>query len=78
LQNLYRWNDFAGGEEPGGDKKPTKRKSMKALDDVILIIKGTVEGRGGAGGVQYTQQECCTIYEHWTDNGVGGMIQMGQ
>ena len=51
---------------------------MKALDDVVLIIKGTVEGRGGAGGVQYTQQVCCTVYEHWTDNGVGGMNRMGQ
>ena len=51
---------------------------MKVLEDVVLVIKGTVEGRGGAGGVQYTQKECCTIYEHWTNNGVGGVNQMGQ
>jgi hypothetical protein len=52
---LYRWNDFAGGETPGGEKQPSKRKPMKALDKVVIVLKGTVEGWGGAGGVQYTQ-----------------------
>jgi hypothetical protein len=41
---------------------PSKRKSMKAMDKIVLVLEGTVEGRGAAGGVQYTQNECCTIF----------------
>ena len=75
---MYRWNDFAGGETPGGEKQPSKLKPMKALDKVVIVLEGTVEGRGDAGGVQYTQHECCTIVEHYSNNGVAGQNRAGQ
>jgi hypothetical protein len=75
---LYRWIDQqAGGKKPGGEKEPNKRKSMKALDKVIIVLEGTVEKRE-CGGVQYTQDECCIIHEHWSNNGVAGMKNCAQ
>ena len=77
---MYRWNEFdsAGGETTGEEKEPSKRKSMQAMDKIVLVLEGTVEGRGAAGGVQYTQNECCTIFEHYCNNGVAGQNRAGQ
>ena len=48
------------------------------MDKVVLVLEGTVEGRGAAGGVQYTQNECCTIFDHYCNNGVAGQNRAGQ
>ena len=56
---------------------PRKRKSMRAMKEVYLVMKGTVESRGKSGGVRYTDRELLNLYEHWADNGVGAMWRMG-